>query len=114
MRLASVALVALVFSASAAQAETGKASWYGFESGNRTASGEKFNPHGKTVAHRSLPFGTMLRITDPYSGRTVTCRVSDRGPAKRTGRVLDLSRGCASELGIIARGVAHVEYSVID
>lgn len=113
MRLRAIAIAAFVLSCTAAQAETGKASWYGSESGAYTASGERYNPYGKTVAHRSLPFGTMLHITDRHSGRSVTCRVSDRGPAKWTGRILDLSRGCATDLGIIRRGTAMVDYAIV-
>ncbi|MEN3931289.1 septal ring lytic transglycosylase RlpA family protein [Microvirga sp. W0021] len=114
MQLRYIAVAAFLLTCSTAQAETGKASWYGHESGTHTASGQRYNPHGKTVAHRSLPFGTVLRITDRHSGKAVTCQVTDRGPAKRTGRILDLSRGCASELGMIARGVSVVDYEVIN
>jgi Lipoproteins len=61
-----------------------------------------------------MPFGTMVRITDQHTGNSVTCRVSDRGPAKRTGRVIDLSRGCASALGIVRRGTALVNIEVVN
>jgi rare lipoprotein A (peptidoglycan hydrolase) len=75
--------------------------------GQKTASGERFNPHGLTAAHRSLPFGTKLRVVNPRNGRSVTVRVTDRGPFIK-GRSLDLSLGAAKVLGITAQGVARV------
>lgn len=114
MRLRTIAIAAFVLSCSAAQAETGKASWYGAESGTHTVSGEKYRPNDMTVAHRTMSFGAKLRITDHHTGRAVICRVSDRGPAKRTGRVVDLSKGCASALGIIRRGIAMVSLEVVN
>lgn len=83
------------------------ASWYGGgeKLNSHTANGERFNPNGLTVAHRSLPMGTRLRIT--YNGRSAICRVNDRGPAAWTGRSIDLARGCARAVGM--RGVAHVQ-----
>src|SRR5919112_5228319 len=75
--------------------------------GQKTASGERFNPHGLTAAHRSLPFGTKLRVVNPRNGRAVTVRVTDRGPFIK-GRSLDLSLGAAKVLGITAQGVARV------
>jgi rare lipoprotein A len=77
--------------------------WYGAESGNRTASGERFDGAGMTAAHRSLPFGTMLRVTDQATGRRVVVRVNDRGPFV-AGRILDLSREAACRLGTIPHG----------
>lgn len=85
-------------------AESMVASYYGAESGNRTANGERFNPNGLTAAHRTLPFGTRLRVC--YQG-CVTVRVNDRGPFIR-GRQLDLSRGAAARIGMLGRGVARV------
>ena len=89
------------------------ASWYGGgERLNRhTASGEVFRPNGLTAAHRSLPLGTRLAVT--YAGRTVVVRVNDRGPAKWTGRSLDLSRGAAHALGFAQRGTARVHIAVL-
>jgi rare lipoprotein A len=81
------------------------ASWYGFESGSRTASGERFNPHALTCAHRSLPFGTRLQVS--YRGRSVICRVNDRGPFVR-GHSLDLSLGAARAIGLLGAGVGLV------
>jgi rare lipoprotein A len=94
--------------ATTAHAETWhcRASWYGSESGSVTASGERFNPNGLTAAHRSLPFGTRLRVT--WHDRSVVVRVSDRGPAKWTGRCLDLANGAARQLGMIGAGVGTV------
>jgi rare lipoprotein A len=90
----------------------GNASYYGSESGNRTASGARYNPEGMTAAHRTLPFGTKLRVTEPRSGRSVVVTVNDRGPFIR-GRVLDLSVGAARALGLTARGVGHIVAEVM-
>ena len=80
--------------------ETVSAAWYGNElRGHRTASGEEFNPDGKTVAHRSLPFGTCLIVGNPRTGRTVVVRVNDRGPFTK-GVTLDLSLGAARAIGM--------------
>jgi rare lipoprotein A len=84
---------------------SGKASYYGSESGARTASGARYNPMGMTAAHRSLPFGTKLKVT--HAGRSVVVTVNDRGPFIR-GRVLDLSKGAAQVIGLTGRGVGHV------
>lgn len=87
-------------------AETCRASYYGYESGRFTATGEHFNPDGFTAAHRSLPFGTRLRVS--LRGKSVTVRVNDRGPASRTRRCLDLSHGAAARIGLLKAGVAVV------
>jgi len=84
---------------------SGKASYYGSESGARTASGARYNPMGMTAAHRSLPFGTKLKVT--HGSRSVVVTVNDRGPFVR-GRVLDLSKGAAQAIGLTGRGVGHV------
>lgn len=97
----------------AAGTSCGLASFYGSESGTRTASGARFNPSGMTAAHRTLPFGTRVRVTDIRTGRSVTVTVNDRGPARWTGRAIDLSRGAAQRLGIINRGIARVCISPI-
>ena len=83
-------LMAGASSASSAAAQCGRASWYALHS--RTASGERMNPSAMTAAHRSLPFGTKLRVTNKNNGRSVVVRINDRGPFVR-GRMLDLSRG---------------------
>lgn len=89
------------------------ASYYGFESGTRTANGERFDPLGRTCAHRTYPFGTLLRVT--YRGRSAVCRVNDRGPSHRLrpSRTLDVSLGIARSLNLIAAGVAPVTIEVI-
>lgn len=81
-------------------AQIGKASWYGpgFH-GRRTASGERFNSHAHTAAHRTLPFGTVVRVTSQRNGRSVIVRINDRGPFIR-GRIIDLSRASALALGL--------------
>jgi rare lipoprotein A len=87
---------------------SGIASYYGNESGSKTASGERFNQNAMTCAHRSLPFGTKLRVT--HGGRSVIVTVNDRGPFIR-GRVLDLSTGAARAIGL--GGVGQVTAEVI-
>ncbi|MFH7028535.1 MAG: septal ring lytic transglycosylase RlpA family protein [Heteroscytonema crispum UTEX LB 1556] len=91
----------------------GIASFYGYDgSGNRTATGERFNPEGMTAAHRSLPFGTRVRVTNTRNGRSVVVRINDRGPFIR-GRVIDLSTGAARVLGMMGSGVAPVRIEVL-
>ena len=88
----------------------GKASFYGNESGSRTASGQRFNQNAMTAAHRSLPFGTKLRVT--HRGQSVVVTINDRGPFIK-GRVLDLSTGAARAIGLTGAGVGHVTAEVI-
>ncbi|MHC2255248.1 rare lipoprotein A [Bradyrhizobium embrapense] len=89
---------------------SGMASFYGNESGSRTASGQRFNQNAMTAAHRSLPFGTRLRVT--HGGRSVVVTINDRGPFVR-GRVLDLSTGAARAIGLTGRGVGRVTAEVV-
>jgi rare lipoprotein A len=89
---------------------SGVASFYGNESGSKTASGQRFNQNLMTAAHRSLPFGTKLRVT--HGGRSVVVTVNDRGPFIR-GRVLDLSTGAARAVGLTSAGVGHITAQVI-
>ncbi|MBW8908389.1 MAG: septal ring lytic transglycosylase RlpA family protein [Mesorhizobium sp.] len=98
-------LMAGASSASSAAAQCGRASWYALHS--RTASGERMNPSAMTAAHRTLPFGTKLKVTNKNNGRSVVVRINDRGPFIR-GRVLDLSRGAAGQLGFIGSGQTAV------
>ena len=93
--------------------EEGVASWYGpgFH-GKPTASGEIFDMHALTAAHRTLPLGTMVEIRNLENGRTTVARINDRGPHKR-GRIVDLSLGAAEELGIERSGIARVRLTVI-
>ena len=97
-----------------AYAYTGVASWYGpgFY-GNRTANGEVYRPGTYTVAHRSLPFGTRLRITNLNNGRSAIARVNDRGPFVG-GRIVDLGQGIASHLGVTSSGLADVRLEVLN
>jgi rare lipoprotein A len=89
---------------------SGMASYYGNESGSRTASGQRFNQSAMTAAHRTLPFGTKLRVT--HGGRSVVVTVNDRGPFVR-GRVLDLSTGAARAIGLTGAGVGRVTAEVV-
>ena len=88
--------------------ETGKASWYGAQHhGKRTASGERFDQNALTAAHRTLPFGSRVRVTNLNNDRSVVVRINDRGPYAR-GRVIDVSRAAAQALGMIRAGVVPV------
>ena len=89
---------------------SGMASYYGNESGSKTASGQRFNQNAMTCAHRSLPFGTRLRVT--HGSRSVVVTVNDRGPFIR-GRVLDLSTGAARAVGLTGAGVGRVIAEVV-
>lgn len=89
---------------------SGMASFYGNESGSRTASGQRFNQNAMTAAHRSLPFGTKLRVT--HGSQSVIVTINDRGPFIR-GRVLDLSTGAARAIGLTGRGVGRVTAEVV-
>jgi rare lipoprotein A len=87
----------------------GKASWYGKRfHGRRTASGEIFDMNAMTAAHRTLPFGTMVRVRSMATGREVVVRINDRGPFSRR-RIIDLSQAAARELGVRSRGVTEVQ-----
>lgn len=93
---------------------TGVASWYGpgFY-GNRTANGEVYRPGTFTIAHRSLPFGTRVRITNLNNGRSAIARVNDRGPFAG-GRIVDLGHGIARQLGVTSSGLADVRLEVLN
>jgi rare lipoprotein A len=91
----------------------GTASYYGRElAGNRTASGERFNPHGFTAAHRTLPLGTRLRVTNVANGRSVIVRVNDRGPFVGK-RLIDVSLGAAQEIQMVRSGTAQVRLELV-
>ena len=90
---------------------SGKASYYSYRTG-KTASGSLFDRNLPTAAHRSLPFGTRVRVTDLATSKSVVVRITDRGPRVR-GRVLDLSLGAARSIGITDRGVAQVRAEVL-
>jgi rare lipoprotein A len=89
---------------------SGIASFYGNESGRKTASGQRFNENAMTAAHRTLPFGTKLRVT--HGGRSVVVTINDRGPFIR-GRVLDLSTAAAREVGLTSAGIGRVTAEVL-
>ncbi len=94
--------------------EFGEASWYGIEErGRLTANGEPMNPGGMTAAHPSLPFGTIVEVTDVATGQSVEVRINDRGPFV-DGRIIDLSHEAARRLGILQQGVAPVMLTVIE
>lgn len=94
--------------------QRGTASWYGpgFH-GRRTASGEQFNASEMTAAHRSLPFGTRLRVVNEANGRSVIVRVNDRGPFAHR-RIIDLARGPAQALGLTSTGTGYVSLHRLD
>ena len=108
----AVAIAALLL-AVPAQAQEGRASWYGpgFH-GRTTASGERFNMHTATCAHRRLPFGSLVRVTNTRTGKSATCRINDRGPFAG-GRILDVSKAVAAKLGMIRAGTARVRIEVL-
>jgi rare lipoprotein A len=101
---------ASIGSQSSGRGFSGMASFYGNESGSKTASGQRFNQNAMTAAHKSLPFGTKLRVT--HGGQSVVVTINDRGPFIK-GRVLDLSTGAARAIGLTSRGVGHVTAEVI-
>jgi rare lipoprotein A len=86
----------------------GTATWYGARAhGRRTASGQRFDRHALTAAHRTLPFNARVRVTNLRNGRAVVVRITDRGPLAR-GRIIDLSEAAARQLDMVERGVARV------
>jgi len=99
-----IAVVLVSIAISPVHAESGRAAFY---SGGRTASGEVTGPNGLTAAHRTLPFGTRVLVTNHHNGKTVLVRITDRGPYGR-GRIIDLSRAAARELDMINGGTAMV------
>jgi rare lipoprotein A len=88
-----------------ASAQCGSASWYALYS--QTASGEQMDPSELTAAHRTLPFGTKLKVTNQKNGKTVVVRINDRGPFIK-GRVIDLSKAAANRLGFVSSGVTSI------
>lgn len=94
--------------------QSGNASFYSLKfTGRKTASGERLHHDSLTCAHRTYPFGTQLKVTNPANGRSVIVKVTDRGPYVR-GRIIDLSVRAAKELGIIAQGIAPVVVELWD
>jgi rare lipoprotein A len=111
--LAAAMGTALVITSQLAYASvrrTGIASWY--KMGKVTANGERFNPNGLTAAHRYLPFGTRVRVTNLRNGRKVVVRINDRGPFIK-GRIIDLAYGAARKIGLHRSGTARVRLEII-
>lgn len=105
----STLLVITCFTSAQAQTSRGKASYYSDAlHGRRMSNGERYNRDSLVCAHRTYPLGTLLRVTNPSNDKSVIVRVADRGPFSH-GRIIDLSKAAARELGIIARGVALVQ-----
>lgn len=93
--------------------ESGQATWYGGAlHGNYTASGERFNMYANTAAHKTLPFGTVVKVTNLQNGRSTTVRITDRGPFA-PGRVIDLSRAAAEQVDMISSGVVPVKLEIV-
>ena len=94
--------------------ERGQASWYGPRfHGRRTASGERYDQHALTAAHKTLPFGTVVRVRSLVTGKEVDVRVTDRGPFVR-GRIIDVSRAAAEALGMMSLGVKQVSLHIVE
>lgn len=93
---------------------TGISSYYGeTHHGRKTASGEVFNMHAHTAAHRTLPLGSRIQVTNLSNGKRITLRVNDRGPYTK-GRILDVSQGAAKALGMLKSGTAKVHIQLLD
>jgi len=92
----------------------GYATWYGPESGNQTANGERFRADAITAAHTTLPLPTYVEVTALDTGRRIVVRINDRGPFAGGSRIIDLSRGAAEQLGVRAQGVAPVRIRVVE
>ena len=110
-----VALLGLVllYQAAGPYYEVGIASWYGpgFD-GNYTANGEVYDMNEISAAHKTLPFGTVVRVVEFSTGKSIVVRINDRGPFIE-GRIIDLSKGAARELGIIDKGITKVGLRII-
>jgi rare lipoprotein A len=111
---ASAPATAAAAAARAATAsESGKIAWYGKKfAGRKTASGEAYNPEALTMAHKTLPFGTLVKVTNPKNNKSVTLRVNDRGPTQ-SDRVGDVSQAAARKLGMVKSGVIDAELVVV-
>ena len=110
---AAPAAVAPAVTASATSADTGKLAWYGRKfAGRRTASGEAYNPDALTMAHKTLPFGTRVKVTNTANQKSVTLRVNDRGPTAAD-RVGDVSLAAAKRLGMLKPGVIDARLEVV-
>jgi rare lipoprotein A len=92
--------------------QTGQASWYGYEGGTVTATGERYNPQAMTAAHKTLAFGSRVRVTNLRTGKSAIVIINDRGPFVR-GRIIDLSQAAAEAVGIRSSGVGNVKIEVL-
>lgn len=102
-----------ILESTAHEISTGVVSWYGGKfHGRKTASGEKYDKHELTAAHKSLPFGTKVKVTNIRNGKSVVVEINDRGPYAKS-RVLDLSQAAFSEIGHTNTGVMQVEYEIM-
>jgi len=109
-----ILLVLLTLSPIFAAAEDGLASWYGGKfHGRMTSSGEVFDTNTMTAAHRTLPFGTVVKVTNLENGKSALVKINDRGPFVG-GRIIDLSRAAAAAIGMIDSGVAHVSLQIVE
>jgi len=109
----SLVILAVLLQVAGPFYEVGIASWYGpgFD-GRRTANGEVYDMNGISAAHKTLPFGTIVRVVDLETGRSVVVRINDRGPFIK-GRIIDLSKGAAEALGIVGKGIAKVGLRIL-
>lgn len=110
---AAAAPAAPVAPAATGDVTTGKAAWYGKKfNGRKTASGQRFNAAALTAASNTLPFGTLVRVTNVKNKKSVTVRINDRGP-KQPDRIIDVTRAAAAKLGMLKSGLAEVEIKVV-
>jgi rare lipoprotein A len=105
--LVTITMAAALWTPASLAGQRGQASWYGHEGGSKTANGERYHPGGLTAAHRTLPMGSRVRVTNNRNGRSVVVRINDRGPFTG-GRIIDLSEGAAAAIGIKSNGVGNV------
>jgi rare lipoprotein A len=109
-----IALMSITTASRAFAAQEGFASWYGGKfQGRLTSSGEVFDTNLMTAAHKSLPFGTIVKVTDQENGKSTVVKINDRGPFVE-GRIIDLSRAAAEELDMVGRGIARVSLEIVD
>ncbi len=110
--LCSIASTTVMVSDASARTVSGVASYYGARfHGRQTANGERFNMYALTAAHKTLPFGTKVKVTNPDNGRSVVVRINDRGPFHGN-RTIDLSRGAAAKIGMVEKGVGKVKMEI--
>ncbi|MBU1220148.1 septal ring lytic transglycosylase RlpA family protein [Myxococcota bacterium] len=104
-------IILIIFTGCATTTEYGKASWYG-KHGEKTASGERVNPNALTAAHRTLPFNSIVRVTNIKTGKSVVVRITDRGPFIR-GRIIDLTKAAFRRIASLRQGVVKVRMDVV-